>query len=79
MLLLQTSEILGYNLRATKILHSNDSNLKLINITVVREGIPTFQTSDNVYNMAELFEPEVRIYVTFLICTLVMPEESCAG
>ena len=40
---------------------SDDS--ELINITVVTEGITTFQSSDNVYHMAELFEPEVRIYV----------------
>ena len=58
MLLFQTSEVLGCNLRATTILHSNDSN-----ITVIREGVTTFQTGDNVYTMAELFEPEVRIYV----------------
>ena len=57
----QTTEVLQRNLRATKIPRSNDS--ELINITIVTEGITTFQSSGNVYDMAELFEPEVRIYV----------------
>ena len=56
----QTTEVLKHNLTATKIWHSNDSGLT--NITVVTEGITLFQSSDNVYHMAELFIPEVRIY-----------------
>ncbi len=58
--LFQTTEVLKLNLTAAKIGHSNDSGL--INLTVVTEGITMFQSSDNVYHMAELFVPEVRIY-----------------
>ena len=60
LLLFQTTEVLKHNLTVAKIRRSNDS--KLINITVVTDGITTFQSSDNVYHMAELFQPEVRIY-----------------
>ena len=58
--LFQTTEVLKQNLTAIKIWHSIDSGLT--NITVVTEGITLFQSSDNVYHMAELFIPEVRIY-----------------
>ena len=60
MLLFQTTAVLEQNLTAANIWHSNGSGL--INITVVAEGITSFQSSDNVYHMPELFEPEVRIH-----------------
>ena len=60
MLLFQTTAVLKQNLTAANIWHSNGSGL--INITVVAEGITSFQSSDNVYYMPELFEPEVRIH-----------------
>ena len=60
MLFFQTTEVLKHELSAAKVWRSNDS--ELINITVVTAGIITFRSSDNIYHMAELFEPEVRIY-----------------